>query len=119
MITRKAYGGAYDVMSSKHVRGDMNFAWPSAEIAVMGAEGAVNIIFKDQIAEAEDPAAERARLVSQYETEFANPYVAAARGYIDDVILPSETRPRLIAALTMLKDKRDTNPRKKHGSIPL
>jgi propionyl-CoA carboxylase beta chain len=119
VITRKAYGGAYDVMSSKHVRGDMNFAWPSAEIAVMGAEGAVNIIFKDQIAEAEDPPAERARLVSQYETEFANPYVAAARGYIDDVILPSETRPRLIGALAMLKDKRDTNPRKKHGNIPL
>ena len=119
VITRKAYGGAYDVMSSKHIRGDMNFAWPTAEIAVMGAEGAVNVIFKDQIAAADDPAAERARLVAEYESEFANPYVAAARGYVDDVILPSETRPRLIAALEMLADKRDTNPRKKHGNIPL
>ncbi|HEY4633000.1 MAG TPA: acyl-CoA carboxylase subunit beta [Candidatus Limnocylindrales bacterium] len=119
VITRKAYGGAYDVMSSKHVRGDMNFAWPTAEIAVMGAEGAVNIIFKDSIAAAEDQAAERARLVSEYETEFANPYIAAARGYVDEVIRPSETRPRLIRALDVLQDKRDTNPRKKHGNIPL
>ena len=119
VITRKAYGGAYDVMSSKHIRGDMNFAWPTAEIAVMGVEGAVNIIFKDRIADAEEPAAERARLVADYETRFAHPYVAAARGYVDDVILPSETRPRLIAALRMLADKRDTNPRKKHGNIPL
>ena len=119
VITRKAYGGAYDVMSSKHIRGDMNFAWPTAEIAVMGIEGAVNIIFKDRIAEASDPAAERARLVAEYETQFANPYVAAARGYVDDVILPSETRPRLIAALAMLAGKRETNPRKKHGNIPL
>jgi acetyl-CoA carboxylase carboxyltransferase component len=119
VITRKAYGGAYDVMSSKHVRGDMNFAWPSAEIAVMGAEGAVNVIFKDEIASAADPAVERARLVAEYEAEFANPYIAAARGYVDDVIAPSETRPRLIAALRMLQNKRDTNPRKKHGNIPL
>jgi propionyl-CoA carboxylase beta chain len=119
VITRKAYGGAYDVMSSKHVRGDMNFAWPSAEIAVMGAEGAVNIIFKDAIANADDPVAERQRLVAEYEEEFANPYIAAARGYVDDVIRPSETRPRLIRALEMLADKRDTNPRKKHGNIPL
>jgi propionyl-CoA carboxylase beta subunit len=119
VITRKAYGGAYDVMSSKHIRGDMNFAWPSAEIAVMGAEGAVNIVYKDRIADAADQVAERARLVGEYEAEFANPWVAAARGYIDDVILPSETRPRLIAALAMLKDKRATNPRKKHGNIPL
>jgi propionyl-CoA carboxylase beta chain len=119
VITRKAYGGAYDVMSSKHVRGDMNFAWPSAEIAVMGPEGAVNIIFRDTIAQADDPVAERARLVAEYEAEFANPYVAAARGYVDDVIRPSETRPRLIRALEMLADKRDTNPRKKHGNIPL
>jgi propionyl-CoA carboxylase beta chain len=119
VITRKAYGGAYDVMSSKHVRGDMNFAWPTAEIAVMGAEGAVSIIFKDQIAEAEDPAAERTRLIAEYEAEFNNPYIAAARGYIDDVILPSDTRPRLITALEILADKRDTNPRKKHGNIPL
>ena len=119
VITRKAYGGAYDVMSSKHIRGDMNFAWPTAEIAVMGAAGAVNIIFKDQIARATDPAAEQRRLVAEYEAEFNNPYVAAARGYIDDVIAPSETRPRLIRALEMLADKRDTNPRKKHGNIPL
>jgi acetyl-CoA carboxylase carboxyltransferase component len=119
VITRKAYGGAYDVMSSKHIRGDMNFAWPSAEIAVMGAEGAVNIIFKDAIAGASDPVGERARLVAEYETEFSNPYVAAARGYIDEVILPRETRPRLIRSLEILADKRDTNPRKKHGNIPL
>jgi propionyl-CoA carboxylase beta chain len=119
VITRKAYGGAYDVMSSKHIRGDINFAWPTAEIAVMGAEGAVNILYKDQLAAAADPVAERSRLVGEYRTEFANPYVAAARGYIDDVILPSETRPRLIGALEMLKDKRDANPRKKHGNIPL
>jgi acetyl-CoA carboxylase carboxyltransferase component len=119
VITRKAYGGAYDVMSSKHVRGDLNLAWPSAEIAVMGVEGAVNIIFKDRIAAAADPEAERAQLVSEYEAQFANPYVAAARGYVDDVILPSETRPRLIAGLRMLAGKRDANPRKKHGNIPL
>jgi acetyl-CoA carboxylase carboxyltransferase component len=119
VITRKAYGGAYDVMSSKHIRGDMNFAWPTAEIAVMGAEGAVSIIFKDAIAKAVDPVAERKRLVADYEERFNNPYVAAARGYVDDVILPSETRPRLIRALEMLADKKDTNPRKKHGNIPL
>ena len=119
VITRKAYGGAYDVMSSKHVRGDVNFAWPTAEIAVMGAEGAVNIIFKDLIAHAADPVAERRRLVAEYEAEFNHPYVAASRGWIDDVILPSETRPRLIAALEMLGDKREVNPRKKHGNIPL
>jgi acetyl-CoA carboxylase carboxyltransferase component len=119
VITRKAYGGAYDVMSSKHIRGDMNFAWPTAEIAVMGAEGAVNIIFKDTIASAEDPAGEHRRLVAEYEKEFANPYIAAARGYVDDVIKPSETRPRLIRALNMLSNKRDVNPRKKHGNIPL
>jgi acetyl-CoA carboxylase carboxyltransferase component len=119
VITRKAYGGAYDVMSSKHVRSDINFAWPTAEIAVMGAEGAVNVLFKERIDAAVDPAAERARLVRDYEEQFANPYVAASRGYIDDVIRPSDTRPRLIAALEMLADKRDTNPRKKHGNIPL
>ena len=119
VITRKAYGGAYDVMSSKHIRGDMNFAWPTAEIAVMGASGAVNIIFKAEIATSTDPAAEQRRLVAEYEAEFNNPYVAAARGYIDDVIAPSDTRPRLIRALEMLADKRDTNPRKKHGNIPL
>jgi propionyl-CoA carboxylase beta chain len=106
-------------MSSKHIRGDMNFAWPTAQIAVMGAAGAVNIIFKDEIARAADPAAEHRRLVVEYEAEFNNPYVAAARGYIDDVIVPSDTRPRLIRALEMLADKRDTNPAKKHGNIPL
>jgi propionyl-CoA carboxylase beta chain len=119
VITRKAYGGAYDVMSSKHIRGDMNFAWPTAEIAVMGADGAVAIIFKDEIAAAADPDAERRRLVADYERQFANPYVAAARGYVDAVIKPSETRPRLIAALELLATKQDTNPRKKHGNIPL
>ncbi len=119
VITRKAYGGAYDVMSSKHIRGDMNFAWPTAEIAVMGAEGAVNIIFKDAIAGADDSGAERKRLVAEYEAEFSNPYIAASRGYIDEVILPRETRPRLIRSLEVLADKRDTNPRKKHGNIPL
>jgi acetyl-CoA carboxylase carboxyltransferase component len=119
IITRKAYGGAYDVMSSKHIRGDISYAWPSAEIAVMGPEGAVNIIFRKQIAEAEDAEAERARLVEEYRDTFANPYVAAARGYIDDVIEPHETRYRLIEALQMLKNKRDTNPPKKHGNIPL
>jgi len=119
VITRKAYGGAYDVMSSKHVRGDINLAWPTAEIAVMGAEGAVNILYRDEIASSDDAPATRERLVREYEERFANPYVAAARGYVDDVIRPSETRPRLIAALEMLADKRDTNPPKKHGNIPL
>ena len=119
IITRKAYGGAYDVMSSKHIRGDISYAWPSAEIAVMGPEGAVNIIFRRQIAASEDPEAERVRLVQEYRDTFANPYVAAARGYIDDVIEPRETRPRLIEALQMLQNKRDTNPPKKHGNIPL
>ena len=119
VITRKAYGGAYDVMSSKHIRGDMNLAWPTAEIAVMGARGAVNIIYKEAIANADDPVAESMRLVAEYEEEYSNPYIAASRGYVDDVIRPSETRPRLIRALEMLADKRDTNPRKKHGNIPL
>jgi acetyl-CoA carboxylase carboxyltransferase component len=119
IITRKAYGGAYDVMSSKHIRGDISYAWPSAEIAVMGPEGAVNIIFRKQIAGAEDPEAERERRVQEYRETFANPYVAAARGYIDDVIEPSATRPRLIEALEMLRNKRDANPPKKHGNIPL
>jgi acetyl-CoA carboxylase carboxyltransferase component len=119
IITRKAYGGAYDVMSSKHIRGDISYAWPTAEIAVMGPDGAVNIIFRREIASAEDPEAERARLVEEYRDQFANPYVAAARGYIDDVIEPRETRPRLIEALKMLQNKRDSNPPKKHGNIPL
>jgi len=119
VITRKAYGGAYDVMSSKHIRGDMNFAWPTAEIAVMGAAGAVGIIYRDELADAVDDVAERARLVDAYQAEFATPFIAAARGYVDAVIRPSETRPRLIRALEILADKRDTNPRKKHGNIPL
>ena len=119
VITRKAYGGAYDVMSSKHVRGDINYAWPTAEIAVMGVDGAVNIIFKDEIARAEDPEARRQELVNDYQEKFANPYVAAARGYIDEVIEPRHTREKLIVALDMLKNKRDTNPPKKHANIPL
>jgi propionyl-CoA carboxylase beta chain len=119
VITRKAYGGAYDVMSSKHIRGDISYAWPTAEIAVMGPEGAVNIIFRKQIAEAEDQDTERVRLVQEYRDTFANPYIAAARGYIDDVIEPHDTRPRLIEALQMLQNKRDANPPKKHGNIPL
>ncbi|HET7089981.1 MAG TPA: carboxyl transferase domain-containing protein [Anaerolineae bacterium] len=119
VITRKAYGGAYDVMSSKHIRGDLNLAWPSAEIAVMGPDGAVSIIFRKEIAEAEDPVAKKAELVAMYREKFANPYVAAEWGYIDDIIEPKETRPRLINALEMLQNKRDSNPPKKHGNIPL
>jgi acetyl-CoA carboxylase carboxyltransferase component len=119
VITRKAYGGAYDVMSSKHIRGDVNLAWPTAEIAVMGVDGAVNIIFRERIAAAADPAAEQARLRGEYEERFAHPYIAAARGYVDDVIEPSQTRSRVIAALRMLEGKRDRNPPRKHGNIPL
>jgi acetyl-CoA carboxylase carboxyltransferase component len=119
VITRKAYGGAYDVMSSKHVGGDVNLAWPTARIAVMGVEGAVSIIFRDELANATDRVAELARLTHEYEERFANPYVAAGRGYVDDVIEPSETRPRVIAALEMLDGKREHNPPKKHGNMPL
>ena len=119
VITRKAYGGAYDVMSSKHIRGDVNLAWPSAEIAVMGPEGAVNIIFRKELAQAEDVKKRREELVADYREKFANPYIAASRGFIDDVIEPRETRPRLINALEMLSNKRDVNPAKKHGCIPL
>ncbi len=119
VITRKAYGGAYDVMSSKHIRGDFNVAWPNAELAVMGPEGAVNIIFRRELEKAEDPVKRRAELVEEYRCKFANPYVAAERGYLDDVIEPRETRPRLINALEMLSNKRDSNPPKKHGNIPL
>lgn len=119
VITRKAYGGAYDVMSSKHIRGDINFAYPSAEIAVMGPDGAVNIIFKKQIDAAKDPIAEKTKLVNEYREKFASPYKAAELGYIDEVILPSATRKKLVESLTMLKDKVDANPRKKHGNIPL
>ena len=119
VITRKAYGEAYDVMSSKHIRGDLNLAWPSAEIAVMGPEGAIDIIFRRELAEAGDRAETRARLVADYREQFATPYIAAARGYLDDIIEPRETRPRLISALRMLQGKRDRNPPKKHGNIPL
>jgi len=119
VITRKAYGGAYDVMSSKHVRGDLNLAWPSAEIAVMGPEGAVKIIFRKEIAQSKDPEKKQQKLAADYREKFANPYIAASRGYIDDVIEPWETRPRLINALEMLSNKRDSNPPKKHGCIPL
>ena len=119
VVTRKAYGGAYCVMSSKHIRSDINLAWPSAEIAVMGPDGAVNIIFRKELEKAKDPVARKAELVADYREKFASPYVAAERGYIDDVIEPKETRPRLINALEMLSNKRDTNPAKKHGNIPL
>lgn len=119
VITRKDYGGAYCVMSSKHLRGDINMAYPTAEIAVMGAEGAVNIISRSQIAGAKDQAAKRSELTKDYEHKFANPYVAADLGYVDEVIEPATTRKRLIDSLEMLKNKRDTNPPKKHGNIPL
>lgn len=119
VITRKAYGGAYCVMNSKHIRSDLNFAWPTAEIAVMGPDGAVNIVFRRDLAEADDPIAKKGELVDDYREQFANPYVAAQRGYVDDVIEPHETRSRLINGLNMLQNKRDTNPPKKHGNIPL
>ena len=119
VITRKAYGGAYDVMASKHIRADVNYAWPTAEIAVMGPEGAVNIIFRNELAKAADPAAERARLVAEYREKFANPFKAAELGYIDEVIRPERTREKLVRALEMLKDKRQENPSRKHGNIPL
>jgi acetyl-CoA carboxylase carboxyltransferase component len=119
VITRKAYGGAYDVMNSKHIRGDLNYAWPNSEIAVMGPDGAVNIIYREEIAKAADPAALRQKLTQEYRDHFANPYVAAGRGYVDDVIEPHQTRAKLIAGLEMLQNKRDTNPPKKHGNLPL
>jgi propionyl-CoA carboxylase beta chain len=119
VITRKAYGGAYDVMSSKHIRGDINYAWPTAEIAVMGPKGAAEIIFKKEIADAADPEAALKQKEEEYRRLFASPFIAAERGYIDDVIEPSSTRPRLIRALQMLETKRDQNPPKKHGNIPL
>ncbi len=119
VVVRKAYGGAYDVMSSKHIRGDYNVAWPGAELAVMGAEGAVNIIYRKEIEQAPDPAKARARFVAEYREKFANPYIAASLGYLDDVIEPQETRPRLIRALRMLGTKRQSLPPKKHGNIPL
>ncbi len=119
VITRKAYGGAYDVMNSKHIRGDMNFAWPGAEIAVMGPKGAAEIIFRREIEKASDPAQALSERERDYREKFANPYLAASRGYVDDIIEPSETRPRLIRALRTLENKVDSNPRKKHGNIPL
>ncbi len=118
-ITRKAYGGAYDVMNSKHIRGDINYAWPTAEMAVMGAKGAVEILYRREIAAADDPAAEAARLEAEYQAKFANPYSAAAHGYVDEVIEARITRPKLITAFGMLKNKRDRNPPKKHGNMPL
>jgi len=119
IITRKAYGGAYVVMSSKSLRGDINYAWPTAEIAVMGPDGAVNIVFRAEISKAEKPDEKKKELVQEYRDKFANPYVAAARGYLDDVIDPRDTRPKLIKALEMLKNKVDHLPPKKHGNIPL
>jgi propionyl-CoA carboxylase beta chain len=119
VITRKAYGGAYDVMSSKHIRGDLNLAWPSAEIAVMGPKGAVEILFRKEIAESDDETAATDAKINEYREKFAHPYVAAGRGYLDDIIDPRDTRPRLIDALDTLRTKRDSNPPKKHGNIPL
>jgi propionyl-CoA carboxylase beta chain len=119
VITRKAYGGAYCVMSSKHIRTDVNFAWPTAEIAVMGPEGAVNILYKRELESSRNPATLRAEKVAEFREKFANPYVAASRGFVDEVIRPRETRAKLIAALATLQTKRDRNPPKKHGNIPL
>ena len=119
VITRKAYGGAYDVMNSKHIRGDFNFAWPSAEIAVMGPKGAVEIIFKKEISAAKDPDKELDKKINEYREKFANPYITAERGFVDDVILPSETRIKLINAFKLLRTKVDANPKKKHSNIPL
>jgi propionyl-CoA carboxylase beta chain len=119
VITRKAYGGAYDVMSSKHIRADFNVAWPTAEVAVMGPEGAVNIVFRRELEEAADPEARRAELVADYKERFANPYSAAERGYVDDVIEPRRTRPVLVSALETALTKREPGPKRKHGNIPL
>jgi propionyl-CoA carboxylase beta chain len=119
VITRKAYGGAYDVMSSKHIRADFNAAWPTAEVAVMGPEGAVNIVFRQELEEATDPDSRRAELIDDYKERFANPYTAAERGYVDDVIEPRRTRPWLAAALETALTKREPTPKRKHGNIPL
>jgi len=119
VITRKAYGGAYCVMASKHIRTDINFAWPTAEIAVMGAEGAVGVLYRRELSEAADPEAARRAKISEFEEKFANPYVAAERGFIDEIIEPADTRRKLIRALSLLENKRDTNPPRKHGNIPL
>jgi len=119
VIVRKAYGGAYCVMNPRHLGADLVLAWPSAEIAVMGPEGAVNVVFRRELAAAEDPAARRTELVEEYRQRFANPYIASAAGFIDNVIAPHETRPRLINTLEMLQNKRASLPAKKHGNIPL
>jgi acetyl-CoA carboxylase carboxyltransferase component len=119
VIVRKAYGGAYCVMNPRHIGADLVLAWPSAEIAVMGPDGAVNVIFRREIAESGDPAARKAELVQEYRARFANPYIAAGAGFIDNVIEPHETRPRLINALEMLRNKQSSLPPKKHGNIPL
>jgi propionyl-CoA carboxylase beta chain len=119
VITRKAYGGAYCVMASKHIRTDVNFAWPSAEIAVMGAEGAVGILYRRELSDAQDKEAARRAKITELEEKFANPYVAAEHGFVDEVIEPAQTRPKLIRALSLLETKRDSNPQRKHGNIPL
>ena len=119
VVTRKAYGGGYIVMSSKHLRGDINLAYPTGEIAVMGPEGAISIVFRDALQKAKDPAAARDEMVQQYRETFANPFKAAESGYVDAVIYPEDTRPTLIRSLEMLKNKQDHNPPKKHGNIPL
>ena len=119
VITRKAYGGAYDVMASKHIGADVNYAWPSAELAVMGPRGAVNILYDDELAEADDPERRRQERIEQYREEFANPYTAADRGFVDDVLEPRETRPQLVSDLEMLRSKRTSQPDRKHGNIPL
>jgi propionyl-CoA carboxylase beta chain len=119
VITRKAYGGAYDVMGSKHLGADINLAWPTAQIAVMGAQGAVNILYRDTLKAADDPEAKRAQLIDDYDQALANPYLAAERGYVDAVISPHETRVEVVRALRLLRSKRETLPAKKHGNIPL
>jgi acetyl-CoA carboxylase carboxyltransferase component len=119
VITRKAYGGAYLVMNSKHLRADVSFAWPTAEIAVMGAEGAVNVVFRREMERAADPGAKKAQLIKEYREKFSTPYAAAERGFIDDVIEPADTRRRLIQSLRMLATKRESVPARKHGNIPL
>ena len=119
VITRKAYGGAYDVMASKHIEADVNYAWPTAEIAVMGPEGAVNVLYDDELAQADDTEARREELISEYRETFANPYTAAERGFVDDVIEPQETRSVLVEDLEMLASKRKDTPDRKHGNIPL
>ena len=119
VITRKAYGGAYDVMGSKHLGADLNLAWPTAQIAVMGAQGAVNILYRKELAASDDAEAMRANLITEYEDELANPYLAAERGYVDAVINPHETRVEITRVLRLLRTKRQTLPPKKHGNIPL